>query len=995
MDDDALMRRCQSRVGEYLLDTWRLEVLIGVGGMAAVYCASHHDGRRGAAKILHPQYAREIEIQGRFRREATIARTIEHPAVVRVLDEGVSEEGEPFFVMELLAGESVDAKVAKSGGRLPTVDAVSIVVRTLSALETAHDRGIVHRDLKPENLFLTTTGDLKVLDFGIARMHDQALPTKTRTGAAMGTPEYMAPEQALGRWAEVDARTDIWSVGAILFSLLSGRLVHEAETRNEILVETATRPAPSLARVLPRAPARLVSIVDRALSYDRVRRYPDAASMRADLEGFARDGGLEEAPERPIHVAVGSLEPTLPMTAAAPVPVPSQRPPAGRGYDARREPDERASERASEPAAPPPREIPAARADAQLAAMQPSPAVEAYGAVRLTPDGVRALRELFTTIERLLAAQSQYGIVHGEYQRRLDAAFAQATTALASAETDLVWNVTPYAFVAGDETLWEPDAPLDRIPYLLFADGVRMLGLSRGLDRDELSQLLRILTLDRAGEVMPEDDFVTMLWDADLEHVVHQAIDAFSEGDQESRARFERQARTIIDGARADATADLEAAFRAQRDAGSAPGPDTGAPFEGRVRAVLDAAGAIDVETAARVGGLALPRRAPAEGPSASLGPADGDALRVLEVRIRDVPDDADARFAFAAACAYREASRRGGAALVVSPLRSAVDSLAPSNARAALSLVASVCVALREQDPTGDGPRLSATLAGELLSLRTLRLVLEGATGPAATETFVDGLKVVLELLDDTHLGEIIRRLGDVRAPAVRTLLLEYVERRGRGHERALGDLCLTADEELGVLLVRLLVRMGTADSREAFSRAIKSPHPLVRIEALSHLQDGSETLKTELRAILEDRDPNVRLAVLVAMQRHGIRAAGPQLVLRMRHAGFEKLPLAERKQAFTTLATLAANRAEQICVEILGESKLLASSDHEETRALAAETLGRIGQSWQALECLEAESEKRLRNSERVRSAARSALDSVRARATRPSKRPGGDSS
>jgi hypothetical protein len=179
----------------------------------------------------------------------------------------------------------------------------------LEVLRVAHDVGVVHRDLKPENIFLTDAGEVKVLDFGIARMLDMAKDGgQTRTGIIMGTPSFMAPEQALGRWSEVDARTDLWAVGALLFLLVSGRLVHGSGTGSDMLIRAATRSAPSLARVA-KAPLSLVRLVDRALAFDPRRRFADAESMLAVLRSAQRELGDRGLVER---LDTGSKPPPSP-----------------------------------------------------------------------------------------------------------------------------------------------------------------------------------------------------------------------------------------------------------------------------------------------------------------------------------------------------------------------------------------------------------------------------------------------------------------------------------------------------------------------------------------------------------------------------------------------------------------------------------------------------------------------------------------------------------
>ena len=214
-----------ARVGTTLKGKWRLDAILGSGGTATVYAATHRNGNRVAVKVLHPYFSKMPVERERFTREGYFANKVEHPDVVRVLDEDFDDDGNPFLVMELLDGEPLVARWKAAGHRLPVPEALWVADRLLSVLEAAHARGIVHRDIKPENLFLTAAGGLKVLDFGIARL--RGVGSGTMRGIVLGTPGFTAPEQARGEWDIVGARTDIWAVGATLFALLTGRLVHE------------------------------------------------------------------------------------------------------------------------------------------------------------------------------------------------------------------------------------------------------------------------------------------------------------------------------------------------------------------------------------------------------------------------------------------------------------------------------------------------------------------------------------------------------------------------------------------------------------------------------------------------------------------------------------------------------------------------------------------------------------------------------------------------
>ncbi|MGE3670491.1 MAG: serine/threonine-protein kinase, partial [Polyangiaceae bacterium] len=227
----------------------------------------------------------------RFLREGLAANAVEHPGAVRVLDCATVENDETaYLVMELLEGESVDARRAR--GRLSTDEVLDILDQTLDVLVVAHSRGIVHRDLKPDNLFITSEGRIKVLDFGLARFTD-GLPSevRTRTGIAMGTLPYMSPEQAMGKRSEIDGRTDLFALGATAFRLLSGRRIHDADSEAAMLLAMATRPAPPLSSVVPGVPEGVAMVVDLALAFARDARYPDAATMQSDVRAV-RAGGV-------------------------------------------------------------------------------------------------------------------------------------------------------------------------------------------------------------------------------------------------------------------------------------------------------------------------------------------------------------------------------------------------------------------------------------------------------------------------------------------------------------------------------------------------------------------------------------------------------------------------------------------------------------------------------------------------------------------------------
>jgi serine/threonine-protein kinase len=316
MSEIDLRARAEKRVGTMLRGKYRLDGVLGVGGMAAVYRATHRNGNRVAIKMLHLEFSLDEDMRTRFVREGYVANGVDHPGVVKVIDDEVTEDGSVFVVMELLDGETVQARWERYDYKLWIGDVVRIATGVLDVLAAAHVRTIVHRDLKPENLFITKTNQVKVLDFGIARWRE-VQGDVTQSGIAIGTPAFMSPEQALGKRDQVDGKSDLWSVGATMFSLLTGRYVHEGETFQEIAVHAATRDAPLVRTLEPSVPAQIAEVIDRALKKDKRLRWANAVEMKKALEEAWAACASEAPPEPP--------EPPPPATG----PIPKQAlPPA-------------------------------------------------------------------------------------------------------------------------------------------------------------------------------------------------------------------------------------------------------------------------------------------------------------------------------------------------------------------------------------------------------------------------------------------------------------------------------------------------------------------------------------------------------------------------------------------------------------------------------------------------------------------------------------------
>jgi serine/threonine-protein kinase len=281
-----------TRAGEMVGGKYRLDSLLGAGGMGRVYRATHVElGEPVAVKFLLAEWAARPEMRARFRREAVVLARLRHPNIVSIIDYG-EHEGELYLVMEMLRGFSLDSQVKAGGSTLPLHRVVHIIDQVLQVLEAAHAAGVVHRDLKPDNVMLLDAGDrtdrVKVLDFGIAQMDDGSPVEKlTATGTVRGTPHYMSPEQCVGR--NIGPATDIYATGAMLYELLTGEVPFNGRSAAEIISQQmfASPPAFSEREVRPEVPLGVESLVMRALSKKPEQR-PTAAEFRDALQLCAK-----------------------------------------------------------------------------------------------------------------------------------------------------------------------------------------------------------------------------------------------------------------------------------------------------------------------------------------------------------------------------------------------------------------------------------------------------------------------------------------------------------------------------------------------------------------------------------------------------------------------------------------------------------------------------------------------------------------------------------
>ena len=273
--------RANERIGSVVDGRYELTRLLGCGASGSVYDATHrYTERRVAIKLLHSELSESREHVGRFLREVRAMAALTHPGVAAILDAGRTNEDVPYLVTEFLDGSDMADLMEK--GPLAHAQVVDIGVQLLDALAAAHELGIVHRDVKPENIFLVPRGNeppqVKLLDFGVAkRLASASNVNLTASGTTVGTPHYMSPEQARGDL--IDHRTDLWSVGALLFHALSGEPPFEDHRIARLLARIASEAPVSLATRCPKLDVELVNIVDKALSPDLEKRWLSASAM--------------------------------------------------------------------------------------------------------------------------------------------------------------------------------------------------------------------------------------------------------------------------------------------------------------------------------------------------------------------------------------------------------------------------------------------------------------------------------------------------------------------------------------------------------------------------------------------------------------------------------------------------------------------------------------------------------------------------------------------
>lgn len=454
-------------VGIVVCDRWTIEGRIGLGGMAGVYQARHGD-ERAAVKIMHNDAAANEDLVAQFATESRVMAALKHPSIPHVIETGRLDDGTPFMVMELLEGVPLDRLQRNSGGLLGVEEGLLIVDQALGLLDYCHSHGIIHRDIKPANLFVTSDGEVKVLDFGVAKVEGEPDPAVEKN-SRLGTPAYMSPEQALNAAAGLDGRSDLFSMGAVLHALLSGKAMRATASGDDAFILAATTPPKSVARAAPHLPLSVIRIVDRALAWAPQDRFQSADEMSTAI-GAALDSGV------------------LVETNAE-------------GNDARA----------------------ALRLALGGAVLQDE---EALGA-DARAEKLNATRDILRLTASAFGVVSQYSWDHEQAVARRESAFEALTAGLEQFRGGISWTVRPYGFEYSGEAVWEPQSGTDDIPYNLFSGGFRLTRFDAGITFEEFDEFLALMMMDPVADLAVEDDLGTLFVERDFPHIAAELVTSF------------------------------------------------------------------------------------------------------------------------------------------------------------------------------------------------------------------------------------------------------------------------------------------------------------------------------------------------------------------------------------------------------------------------------------------------------------------------------------
>jgi len=307
--------RLGERLGDYLV-----VARVADGAMGRVYEGRHHDTKaRVAVKVLHPDVARDAVAVERFKREYQTANEMNHPNIVKVIEFGTTPDGLNYLTMEYLEGEEL-GHILRRDGKLETPRLIRVMCQAALAIDHAHSFGFIHRDLKPDNIFLCKGeggDDVRVLDFGSVKLQMETGPKLTAFGTTLGSPYYMSPEQAMGK-QDVDQRTDVFALTAIAYEAITGKIAFEAPNVAQILIKIINQSPTPASQLKPGLPPRLDDVIEKGLRKDKLKRYPDAATMAKELcEAYGLEGDVQRWAHANVEEIAQALATAQPPAAKA------------------------------------------------------------------------------------------------------------------------------------------------------------------------------------------------------------------------------------------------------------------------------------------------------------------------------------------------------------------------------------------------------------------------------------------------------------------------------------------------------------------------------------------------------------------------------------------------------------------------------------------------------------------------------------------------------
>ncbi len=886
------------QLGEVFAGRWEVTAVIGRGGMATVYQA--HDGDEVVAvKCMLRAVADNAGLRERFFSEARLLQRLEHRNVVRAFEAGQTDEGVPFVVMERLHGVPLDTLLTNKGGRLDIDECLLIAEQVLSLLQLCHDQGVIHRDLKPANIFVTREGVIKVLDFGVARVEGESDPA-VDANKRLGTPAYMSPEQAINAATGIDRRSDIFALGATLYSLLSGVRLRDTQSSDEAFILAATTPPQSLARAAPDLPLSIIRLVDRSLAWNPVDRFQTAAEMSAEINQVLAD--LQDEPSsqgagrRELAAALGAL--------------------------VSREED----------------------------ALAPEVRREKH----------RDTKELFRLCASVFGARFQFDWDHQQVQAKRSAAFQHLATALKQWAEGVAWTLRPYGFDYDGEPVWEPVAGQEDIPYNLFASGFRTLRFLPGITAAEFDRFLRLMALDPARDLPDDDDLATVYVEQEFPNVDAKLVQSFDMSLLHDHLHMHTE------------LADLRQEIRDQLSEDYSERAEVAGLIAEIGEAGLKEADAIAISF----------QRGAVEQLAANQATTIPESIfgryRVLFEQEAERSDD---RVHLVLATALHDALASQELELVASPLRELLSQrAAEKGADDVYHLLDSIAAEL----PPAERQLIFERTVDSDTAARLLERAVEDKGQPpdkafGCRPMFVE----IIVALNPRCYGTVFDAFGRSRGTPTGDILRQYVERHVAGNEEILGNALAGADLELGEDLVAMLKEPETSGAHAALQQASKSGFKTLRLDALSvNIHQPSEPVLSEVTALLQDDDPEVRAGVLRMLSDHDVQVAVPKIVGLLRDSSLHDRPLRERQMMLTFVFEHSLRDAVTVAGELARKHGLFCDKRVDATRRLAVDFLGEYAASEEALESVRAAKSRGWWNSKNLRDAATRAETAIQGR-------------